>query len=56
MARARERTGSEIHSFSHGAIMTRATERTDSEMHSFSHGAIMPSKVRIGLNRSSARV
>ena len=36
-----ERTDSEIHSFSHWAIMTRATERTDSEIHSFSHWAIM---------------
>jgi len=36
-----ERTDSEIHSFSHWAIMTRATGRTDSEIHSFSHWAIM---------------
>jgi len=38
---AMERTDSEIHSFSHWAIMTRAMERTDSERHSFSHWAAM---------------
>ena len=37
MAWATKRTDSEIHSFSHRAIMARATERTDSEIHSFSH-------------------
>jgi len=36
--RATGRTDSEIHSFSHWAIMTRATGRTDSEL---SHWAIM---------------
>jgi len=36
-----EKTDSEIHSFSHWAIMTRAMEKTDSEIHSFSHWAIM---------------
>jgi len=39
--RATERTDSEIHSFSHWAIITRVTGRTDSEIHSFSHWAIM---------------
>jgi len=34
-------TDSEIHSFSHWAIMIRAAERIDSEIHSFSHWAIM---------------
>ena len=34
-------TQSEIHSFSHWAIITQALERTDSEIHSFSHWAIM---------------
>ena len=36
-----ERTDSEIHSFSHWAIMTWAMEWTDSEIPSFSHWAIM---------------
>jgi len=34
-------TDSEVHSFSHWAIMTRATGRTDSEIHSFSHWGSM---------------
>jgi len=37
MTLATERIGSEIHSFSHSAIMTLATERTGSEIHSFSY-------------------
>jgi len=41
MTRAMKRTDSEIHSFSHWAIMTWATERTDGEIHSFSHWASM---------------
>jgi len=36
MTLAMERIDSEIHSFSHRAIMIRATYRTDSEIHSFS--------------------
>ena len=36
-----ERRDSEIHSFSHWAIMTRAMERTDSEIHPFSLWTIM---------------
>jgi len=39
--RSMERTDSEIHSFSHWAIMTWDTERTDSEIHSFFHWAII---------------
>ena len=39
--RATGRTHSEIHSFSHWAIITQAMERTDSEIHSLSHWAIM---------------
>jgi len=37
MTHATERTDSEIHSFSHLAIMTQAMERTDSEIYSFYH-------------------
>jgi len=37
MTQATGRTDSEIHSFSHSAIVTRAMERTDSEIHSFSY-------------------
>ena len=38
--RAMEKRASEIHSFSHWAIMTRATGKTDSEIHSFSQWGI----------------
>ena len=38
---AMEKTDSEIHSFSHWAIITRATEKADSEIHSSPHWAIM---------------